>query len=84
MKDCMKDYIKDLLYKDKPTQSLRSVFGNNQIISKTRLSVSGDKAFSAITPKLRNSNCLPLELKNANSYVNFKAALKTFLFRKAY
>lgn len=82
MKDCMKDHIKDLLYKEKPIQSLRSAFGNNLIIPKTRLSASGDKAFSAIAPKLMNS--LPLELKNANSYDNFKAALKTFLFHKAY
>lgn len=82
MKDCMKDYIKDLLYKEKPIQSLRSAFGNNLIIPKTWLSASGAKAFSAIAPKLTNS--LPLELKNANSYDNFKAALKTFLFHKAY
>ena len=52
MKDCMKDYIKDLLYKEKPIQSLQSAFGNNLIIPKTWLSASGDKAFSAIAPKL--------------------------------
>ena len=51
------------------------------IIQKTRLSTYGDRVFNAVEPKLWCS--LPLELKNANSYHNFKAALRTFIFRKA-
>lgn len=76
------DNIKDLLHKYKPTLTLWSAFENNLIIPKTRLSTHSDRAFSAFATKLWNS--LPFELKNANSYDNFKAALKTLLCRAAY
>jgi hypothetical protein len=77
-------YISDLItFKRQSRYGLRS---NNECYlgypkertNKTR----GDRAFAAAAPALWNS--LPTSLRAENSLLNFKSALKTYLFKLAY
>ena len=45
-------------------------------------SAFGDRSFEKVGPKLWNE--LPIEMKTLSSIDLFKAALKTFLFKKAF
>ena len=49
---------------------------------RSRLKTYGDRAFSVVAPKL--SNRLPPELRGVTSVDQFKAQLKTNLFKLAY
>ena len=80
--DVAPSYLQDLLELYRPTRSLRS---RNKKLLKTRsykLKSYGYRAFSVCAPQLWNA--LPLELKESESVIGFKKALKTYLFRKAY
>ena len=48
----------------------------------SRLKTYGDRAFSVVAPKLWNR--LPPELRSVTSVDQFKAHLKTYLFKLAY
>ena len=49
---------------------------------RSRLKTYGDRAFSVVAPKLWNR--LPPELRGVTSVDQFKAHLKTYLFKLAY
>ena len=74
-------YLSDLLVTYKPSHSLRA---ESQCLLKIPPSRSnyGDRAFSVIGPKLWNN--LPNEIKQCNSVISFKTALKTYLFGNVY
>ena len=74
-------YITDLLSPYTPTCSLRSSDKFLLTIPQTKSSV-GDRAFSAVAPKLWNS--LPTDLCQSTSLHHFKSGLKTFLFKTAH
>ena len=74
-------YITDLLSPYTPTRSLRSSDKFLLTVPRTKSSI-GDRAFSAVAPKLWNS--LPADLRQSTSLHHFKTGLKTFLFKTAY
>ena len=49
-------------------------------VPNTRLKTYGDRAFSAVAPRLWNS--LPIHVRNLNDIETFKSKLKTHLFQK--
>lgn len=75
-------YISELLHRRNTVRSLRSSTENNLLIPKTNTKSYGDRTFTAAAPKLWND--LPNELKNTLSFTDFKAHLKTHLFKDAY
>ena len=74
-------YLTDMLKPYEPTRSLRSQQQCLLHIPKTRLVTGGDRAFSALGPKLWNA--LPVDVKNCQTVDTFKKKLKTFLFEEA-
>ena len=74
-------YVSDLVKHYIPTHSLRS---ENQLkLVETRSkSRYGDHSFTIVAPVLWN--CLPLKIKIAESVIDFKKLLKTFLFTQEY
>ena len=50
-------------------------------VPRSRLRTSGDRAFSAVAPRLWNQ--LPHELRGATSVDKFRTHLKTYLFKLA-
>ena len=82
------EYLCELLVKYKQEYNLRSVT-NTQTrddfllkVPKTNLKCCGDRAFSAIAPKLWNE--LPYALRSLDDVETFKKELKTHLFKLAY
>ena len=75
-------YLQDLLVPYTPARSLRSSSANLLQVPKTRYVDTKKRAFGIRAPQEWNK--LPLTIKNAPDVGNFKTALKTFLFRKAY
>lgn len=76
------NYLSELLEKRHCTRMLRS---SNQIVlcePKTKLKSYGDRAFKNCAPRLWNK--LPQQIKLADTFVDFKAKLKTHLFEQAY
>jgi hypothetical protein len=78
--DLAPNYIQELIKPYKPVRSLRSSTENLLTPVKTRLSTYGDRAFSAVAPRLWNS--LPLDIRSADTLASFKSSLKTYLFRQ--
>ncbi len=75
-------YLTDLLHVHKPQRNLRS---SNQMIldvPRTRLKLSGDRAFSVVAPKRWNS--LPLYLRLLPTLGSFKKKLKLCLLELAF
>ena len=72
-------YISELLQPVVPTRTLRSSSDTLQlIVPRTRLKSYGDRAFSAIGPKLWNQT--PLHYRQSENLDVFKQRLKTHLF----
>jgi hypothetical protein len=71
-------YLSELLLPYAPCQSLRSESRSPRY----RLEVYGSKTFTVIASRLWN--CLPSNLKEADSLTAFKSLLKTHLFSVAY
>ena len=75
-------YLSELLsYRNSP-RLLRSSSQDFLAVPRSRLKTSGDRAFSVVAPKLWNR--LPPELRGVSSVHQFKAHLKTYLFKLAY
>lgn len=72
-------YLTCLLNDYSTTRCLRSTTRNLLAVPRTYTKTYGDRAFSAVAPKLWNT--LPAELKNSASVDIFKSKLKTFLFK---
>jgi len=51
-------------------------------VPKAKCVTFGDRAFSVAGPKLWNS--LPAHIKQAENFIAFRKALKTYLFKKAF
>ena len=51
-------------------------------VTRSRLKTYGDRAFSAVAPRLWNQ--LPPELRGVTSVDQFRTHLKTYLFKLAY
>ncbi len=76
-------YLTELWTVYTPRSNLRSSDSGLLTIPITRLRSMGDQAFSSVAPKLWNS--LPTEIRQAESFSDFKSSLKTFFFfRLAY
>ena len=75
-------YMSDLVSPRLSTKSLRSSTKSLLVTPKTRTKMYGDRAFSAIAPRLWNE--LPLSLREETKLVTFKRNLKTYLFKKVY
>ena len=75
-------YLQELLCLKIPCHDTRSSSKQQLVIPRTNLKTIGDRAFSAVAPKLWNK--LPKEIQNAPSITSFKSLLKTHLFKKAY
>ena len=73
-------YLQDVLVKCKKTRLLRINDQNKLVEPKTNLVTYGDRAFSAVAPRLYNR--LPLDLRKCESYELFKQKLKTHIFKK--
>ena len=76
------EYLKDLISKYNPQRQLRSSKLNLLNIPLTNTKTLGPRAFTYSSPFVWNS--LPEHVKIQDSICNFKTALKTFLFQKAY
>ena len=75
-------YISELLQPYQPSRSLRS---SGQFLlqqPKSRTKRYGDRAFSTCAPQLWNS--LPVDVRQITSLSQFKKAIKTILFKRAY
>ena len=76
-------YLRELLFLYTPTRSLRSSSDVIRLtIPRTKLKTYGDRAFSAIVPRLWNA--LPTSIKVAPSVQTFKTSLKTHFFNVAH
>ena len=75
-------YMRDLVSEKHSTRSLRSTNKRLLNIPKTRTKMYGDRAFSAIAPRLWNE--LPQSLRGECNFNVFKRNLKTHLFKKVY
>jgi len=78
--DLAPEYLKGLIIPYTPARSLRSSSCNLLTPIKTKLSTYGDRAFSAVAPRLWND--LPVYIKSAESLASFKSHLKTHLFKQ--
>ncbi len=78
--DLAPEYLKGLIIPYTPARSLRSSSCNLLTPIKTKLSTYGDRAFSAVAPRLWND--LPMYIKSAESLASFKSHLKTHLFKQ--
>lgn len=65
-----------------PARSLRSRSQMKLTVKKPKFVRIGGRAFSFYAPSLWND--LPFELKSIQTITNFKAQLKTYLYKKAY
>ena len=75
-------YLSELLrYRNSP-RLLHSSSQDFLAVPRSRLKTYGDRAFSLVAPKLWNR--LPPELRGVTSVDQFKAHLKTYLFKLAY
>ena len=75
-------YLKELIC---PYEQIRSLRSNNQkllSVPRAKCKTLGDHAFSIAGP--REWNKLPLNLREAHSVDNFKANLKTYLFKSSF
>ena len=72
-------YISSLIEERKLRPGLRTS-GLNLRVPITRLKTYGDRAFSAVAPRLWNS--IPVILRQLDDLETFKADLKTHLFRQ--
>jgi hypothetical protein len=75
-------YLSDLLHRHAQPRSLRSANSGLLQVPRTRLKNRGDRAFSAIGPKLWNG--LPAHIRTAPTLSTFKSTLKTYLFSLAF
>ena len=75
-------YLTDLVQPYKQTRKLRSANKILLQVPKTKLKSFGDRAFSAIGPRLWND--LPLKIREQPSTELFKSSLKTHLYGKAF
>ena len=73
-------YLSELLLPCELHRELRSSCMGNLEIPRTRTVTYGDRAFSAVAPRLWNE--LPLEIRNAQTVTIFKTDLKTHLFQQ--
>ena len=73
-------YISEMIVNYCPSRSLRSSSKMLLQIPKTSTSTYGQRAFSAVAPRLWNE--LPLHIRCADSVESFKALLKKHLFSK--
>ena len=72
-------YLTELLHPYVPSRTLRSASDNLLTPIRTKLSTYGDRAFSAVAPRLWND--LPIHIRTAESLTVFKSSLKTHLFK---
>ena len=72
-------YLSSLIEERKVRPGLRTS-GLSLRVPNTRLKTYGDRAFSAVAPRLWNS--LPVILRRIDDLETFKADLKTYLFRQ--
>ena len=76
-------YISDLVRVYEPPRALRSASNLSLVRAKTKtLATCGDRAFVIAAHTLWNP--LPVSIKNSQTVMSFKTALKTYLFKKAY
>ena len=75
-------YIIDLLRPHIPTRTLRSNSQNLLTVPRVRTETYGERSFSCAAPKLWNN--LPDSIKQCPTIDEFKAKLKTYLFRIAF
>ncbi len=75
-------YLADMFIPTGSDYSLRSDYKDQYKVPKSKKKCCGDRAFSIAAPKLWND--LPQYLKYAHDVTDFKANLKTHLFRIAY
>jgi hypothetical protein len=75
-------YIQDMVKVYKPARKLRSENSFKLVRSKPRLATYGEHSFSFAAHKLWND--LPAEIRQITGIVDFKSAIKTYLFNKAY
>ena len=78
----MPTYLSELLHYHNSPRLLRYSSKNVLAVPKSRLKTYGDRAFSVVARRLWNQ--LPLELRSVTSVDQFKAQLKTYLFKLAY
>ncbi|CAB4020220.1 Hypothetical predicted protein, partial [Paramuricea clavata] len=75
-------YITDLLRRHVPARTLRSSSQNLLTVPRVRTETYGEKSFSCAAPRLWNN--LPDSIKQSPTIDEFKAKLKTYLFRIAF
>ncbi len=75
-------YLAEMFVPTGSDYSLRSDYKDQYKVPKSNKKCCGDRAFSIAAPKLWNA--LPQYLKYAHDVKDFKANLKTYLFRIAY
>lgn len=75
-------YLQQLLSPQSSPRTLRSGSSNLLLVPRTKLRTMGDRAFSALGPRLWNQ--LPESIRALSSISVFKSNLKTHLFRSAY
>ena len=75
-------YLSELLVPYEPSRSLRSENKHLLIVPKTNYAETAKRAFGVIATS--EWNMLPVELRSTESVRSFKAALKTYLFKRAY
>ena len=75
-------YITDLLRRHIPARTLHSSSQNLLTVPRVRTETYGEKAFSCAAPRLWNN--LPDSIKQSPTIDEFKAKLKTYLFRIAF
>jgi hypothetical protein len=75
-------YIEDLINVYKPTRTLRSQNSTSLVIPRAKTVTYGEKSFTVLAPKLWN--VLPSHMKDICNIDNFKAVLKTYLFKQEY
>ena len=75
-------YLSELLRYTNGPRLLRSSSQNFLAVPRTRLKTYGDRAFSAVAPRLWNQ--LPPELRSVTSVDQFRSQLKTYLFKLGY
>ena len=79
---CAPSYLSNLLHAYVPTRSLRSSAANLLVQPSYNFKKYGRRAFKCAGPELWNS--LPQELRQIESFNDFKLKLKTYLFKEAY
>ena len=79
LKGLAPQYLKLLISEYEPSRALRSASNGLLTERRTRTKI-GDRAFSVCAPKLWKA--LPPKIRSSDSVSQFKAALKTFYFKK--